>query len=327
MLPLGLSTWIPSLRINTANSLVWISGALVFNSLLFLPLRDAMTKLAPTIKTRFHLLLLCWACSAWQALDGIGLRLFLLDRFTAALYLRAYAPSFIAGVLLASLHEELANTTRLLHVQSAASLLSLLLFSALIYVHTYIPDAGWQGIYLRSWVQTGLYMPLICMLIFGATRPRTSDPVAALFGYVLAPLSHFAPFVLVALFFEQPLYGCVRLALDDQSEWVRLVVYVPLVGVASVVFDVISRPIQCRIRALLPDESYAVYTTYAQSGRTQEEYPGVRMFVYYGSLLTVVVMFCMAQLFDPWVNIVDVSEQVKILKPLLGYCVDNILGH
>lgn len=52
LLPLGFSTWIPSLRVNDANSLVWISGAFVFNSLLFLPLQDAITKLTPSVKTR-----------------------------------------------------------------------------------------------------------------------------------------------------------------------------------------------------------------------------------------------------------------------------------
>jgi len=60
LLPLGLSAWVPSLWNNEANSLVWIAGAYVFNSLCFLPLRDAVVRLRPSIRTRLGLLLCCW---------------------------------------------------------------------------------------------------------------------------------------------------------------------------------------------------------------------------------------------------------------------------
>ena len=75
------------MRTNNANSLVWLGGAHAFHSLLFLPLRDAMTRLPPSVSTHLWLLLCCWVATAWQALDLIGMRLFLLDRFLTGLSL------------------------------------------------------------------------------------------------------------------------------------------------------------------------------------------------------------------------------------------------
>jgi egghead protein (zeste-white 4 protein) len=318
LLPLGLSVWIPSLRNNESNSLVWIAGALVFNSLLFLPLRDAMVKLSPSVKTRLQLLLCCWLVTAWQALDLIGLRLFLLDRFTAAIYLRTYAPSFIAGVLLASLHSDLANNTQISHWQSLSSLLSLLVLSAAMYVHIYLPG-GWQGEFLDAWVHTGLYLPLVCMLVFGAARARRADPIAAMCG-AMSLFAKAAPVCFTVLFFEQPIYGISAHILDKvvTSEWQILLVYLLIGLMFSPVFDYATRPLQHFIRSLLPADEYVVNTTYAESGRAGEEYAGVRLFIYYFGFVGIVVTFCMAQLFDPWVSIVDVSD-LSAFSDFLSY--------
>ena len=363
------------MRTNNANSLVWLGGAHAFNSLLFLPLRDAMAKLPPSVSTHLWLLLCCWVATAWQALDLIGMRLFLLDRFLTAIYLRPYAPAFVAGVLLASLHALLANTQHLKHWQSGCSLLALITLPVVIYVHVYIPQHTWWGVYLRGWVETGLYLPVICVLVFGAARPRLVDPVSWIFGTLLRPLGAVAPYCLDMLFVEQPLYlisalffsfnmpknlisasvapyppHCYNGKTDDGSpegfdyrptalspsvfvdyketgidmggdcwpnfpesrvEAQALACWFGLL-VASLLLVVLSRrlwqPLVRAVRCFLPPDGFAVHTTYLESGRTPEEYAGVRLLLYYGAFVTAVATFCLAQEFDPWVNIVDVTE-------------------
>jgi len=293
LLPLGLSTWIPSLRNNDVNSLVWIAGAFVFNSLLFLPLRDAMSKLSPSVSTRLGLLLCCWVATAWQALDWIGMRLFLLDRFTAAVYLRAYTPCFVAGVLLASLHQDSAHSSKP-RCTSVASLLALLSFGAVMYADSFIPTSGWLAIYIRGWVHTGLYLPLICLFLYGATSPRSADPVGAL-CYALTPLGRCVSLCPVALFFEQPVYRVVVLALNHLTTEMQLLSYAALLVLVTATIHLVSNPVKLAVRRLLPEDGYAVHTTYKESGRTPQEYPGVQLFLYYGFFVVIVVTFCMAQ--------------------------------
>jgi hypothetical protein len=293
LLPLGLSTWIPSLRNNDVNSLVWIAGAFVFNSLLFLPLRDAISKLSPSVSTRLGLLLCCWVATAWQALDWIGMRLFLLDRFTAAVYLRAYTPCFVAGVLLASLHTDSVHSSKP-RCTSVASLLALLSFGAVMYADSFIPTSGWLAIYIRGWVHTGLYLPLICLFLYGATSPRSADPVGAL-CYALTPLGRCASLCPVALFFEQPVYRVVVLALNHLTTEMQLLSYAALLVLVTATIHFVSNPVKLAVRRLLPEDGYAVHATYRESGRTPQEYPGVQLFLYYGSFVVIVVTFCMAQ--------------------------------
>ena len=49
------------------------------------------------------------------------------------------------------------------------------------------------------------------------------------------------------------------------------------------------------VRRMLPPDGYVVHTTYRESGRTPQEYPGVQLFLYYGSFVVIVVTFCLAQ--------------------------------
>ena len=293
LLPLGLSTWIPSLRDNDVNSLVWIAGAFVFNSLLCLPLRDAMSKLSPSVSTRLGLLLCCWVATAWQALDWIGMRLFLLDRFTAAVYLRAYTPCFVAGVLLASLHQDSVHSSNP-RCTSVASLLALLSFGAVMYADSFIPTSGWLAIYIRGWVHTGLYLPLICLFLYGATSPRSADAVGAL-CYALTPLGRCASLCPVALFFEQPVYRVVVLALNNLKPEMQLLSYVGILVLVTATIHFASQSVKLAVRRLLPEDEYAVHTTYKESGRTPQEYPGVQLFLYYGSFVVIVATFCIAQ--------------------------------
>ena len=201
------------------------------------------------------------------------MRLFLLDRFTAAVYLRACTPCFVAGVLLASLHQDSVHSSKP-RCSSVASLLALLSFGAVMHADSFIPTSGWLAIYIRGWVHTGLYLPLICLFLYGATSPRSADPVGAL-CYALTPLGRCASLCPVALFFEQPVYRVVVLALNHLSTEMRLLSYVGILVLVTATIHFVNNPVKSAVRRLLPEDGYAVHAMYKESGRTPQEYPGV----------------------------------------------------
>jgi len=116
------------------------------------------------------------------------------------------------------------------------------------------------------------------MMLFGTTRPASADPVAALCAYVLKPLAYCAPFCLSALFIEQPMYRISALCLEQHSQPMVLLLYIALVLFFGATFSVLSLPLERAVRDMLPPVDYVVHTTYNQSGRTSEEYPGLRLF-------------------------------------------------
>lgn len=223
------------------------------------------------------------------------MRLFLLDRFTAAIYLRAYAPCFVAGVLVASLHADAALDAALFSWQSAASLFSFVVFGLSFFMHSFVPSLGWGAAYFLAWWRTGLYLPVLCMIVFGASRSRKVDAVASLCSTLLAPLALGWPFCLPLLFFDQPLYRIASMSVGVYGAGFVLATYVPLAAITAVSFHLLSRPVEGLVRSLLPPDDYVVRTTYNESGRTEDEYPGVRLFLYYGSFVATVATFCMAQ--------------------------------
>jgi hypothetical protein len=236
------------------------------------------------------------------------MRLFLLDRFTAAIYLRAYAPAFIAGLLVASLHSDAALDSVLFSWPSAASLLSFVIFGLSFFINSFVPSLGWGGTYLLAWLRTGLYLPVLCMMVFGAMRPRKVDPVASLCGTLLAPLSLGWPFCLPLLFFDQPLYRIASMSVGTYGPGFVVATYVPLAAITAVSFFFLSRPLESLVRSLLPPDDHVVRTTYSGSGRTDDEYPGVRLFLYYGSFLVTVATFCMAQ-------VCQMSPVLPVIEP------------
>ena len=175
------------------NTSAWIVGALAFNSLIFLPIRDCLVVHDVSDKLKNRLLLCCWLATLWQAVDAVGMRILLLDRIIAQIFLRAHGPAFIGGILLGSLyiHRKIPSNTQTtferLLISKSGSLIAVLvlLCSFLIPISTdevsYSSSAKITGSeYAVAWVSSGAALPLWGWIIWGLSRGPKRDALAGL---------------------------------------------------------------------------------------------------------------------------------------------------
>ncbi len=328
LLPLGGSCWYPTLRTNSINTPAWVAGAMLLNSVLFLPVRDALRDKEAGPRLRAQLLGISWLLTLWRAVDSLGMRVLLLDRIVAQIFLRAQTPAFLAGIMLATLHldrdaaSRRSNLARSVAVAAAAALAAGCLIP--------IPlDAGPPPVtgldYVWAWIASGATLPLWMVLVWGlATDEGTLWQ--GLLGRALAAVSACRYTALMvqqlAWIVAERIVGRMSGEHGDAAIWAVFAVSFSVLTIAThVLISVpISRIVRRRLISPLPlplasdhDKPLASDMGTTKPGRME------RLQMYYFSMVLVVAVFVVCQLSaGTWVTLVDLTGLTELAKALEG---------
>lgn len=200
-LPFCFGAWHADARLNSrVNPLSWIVGALLCNTAIGLPALSRLVQCSSM--SLLLLLLLCWACTAWQAAYDVQLSVFVLDRNLTFLAFCAHVPAFVSGLILAHLHVRRPRRPSDAHLKSisnrpdvqvdipptswgfimcgeTAESCGLCAAVAACTIAFGLVELGEATAYVQAWVRCGLMLPLAWLAIW-ATATARKDPLCVL---------------------------------------------------------------------------------------------------------------------------------------------------
>jgi hypothetical protein len=337
MLPFGGNCWYPTLLKNEINTPAWVAGALFFNCILFLPVLDALRDKEAGIELRWQLLFACWLMTLWRAVDAVGMRVLLLDRIIAQVFLRAQTPAFVAGVLLASIYMDRLSINRNISILQYCTQTPLAALVIACCCLIPIPfDVGPEPVtsvdFAVAWIASGAMLPFWVVVIWGLAQSDSIDRFIS-HGYVQALINCISQCRYTALMVQQlawivseKIQGHFTAVLGSQNsansvKWIIFAVLFPLL--VLMVHCLIAIPISRLMRSLIVSDYSELVEDFEKKEImdeiTIEQSRTERLQMYYFSMILVVFLFVVCQLSaGTWVTLVDITGLPAFANTLQG---------
>jgi hypothetical protein len=335
VLPFGGNCWYSTMLKNEVNTPAWVAGALFFNCVVFLPVLDALRDKEAGITLRWQLLFVSWLMTLWRAVDAIGMRVLLLDRIIAQVFLRAQTPAFIAGVLLASIYIDRSSISQqrsiLQFFTQASSAAVVISCCCLIPIPLDVGPEPVTGVdFAVAWIASGAMIPFWVAMIWGLAQSERLNRMLSN-KYILHVMKCVSSCRYTALMVQQ-LAWIVSEKLngyfnnDEESqysvyavEWIIFSVMFPVLTL--VIHYLIAIPFSRLIRGVVCAESSeglnqaneVVLDESIERSRTE------RLQMYYFSMILVVILFVVCQLSaGTWVTLLDITGLPEFANALGG---------
>jgi hypothetical protein len=335
ILPFGGNCWYPTMLKNEVNTPAWVAGALFFNCVVFLPVLDALRDKEAGITLRWQLLFVSWLMTLWRAVDAVGMRVLLLDRIIAQVFLRAQTPAFVAGVLLASIYIDRSSIHQ--HRSILQFLTQAPLSAIVIACCCLIPiplDVGPEPVtgvdFAVAWIASGAMIPFWAAMIWGLAQSDNLNRMLSSESVLLA-IKCFSSCRYTALMVQQ-LAWIVSEKIHEYYnhdagskysvyavKWIIFSVLFPVLTL--VVHCLIAIPLSRLIRSIIQShsgedlgaEKEVIFDKSIERSRTE------RLQMYYFSMILVVFLFVVCQLSaGTWVTLVDITGLPAFANALQG---------
>ena len=333
LLPFGGNCWYPTMLKNEVNTPAWGAGALFFNCVVFLPVLDALRDKEAGIYLRWQLLFVSWLMTLWRAVDAVGMRVLLLDRIVAQVFLRAQTPAFVAGVLLASIYIDRATIVR--HRYILQLCVQAPLAAGVLACCCLIPiplDVGPEPVtgmdFAAAWIASGAMIPFWVAMIWGLAQSEKLNNMLSNESVLLA-IRFFSSCRYTALMMQQlawivseKISGFFNKDSQYSSYAVEWIIFSLLFPIFTLVVHCsIAMPLSRLLRSrILSDSSINAdeknrLTMDEPTERSRSE----RLQMYYFSMIFVVFLFVVCQLSaGTWVTLVDITGLPEFANALLG---------
>jgi hypothetical protein len=335
-LPFGGNCWYPTLLKNDINTPAWVAGALFFNCVVFLPVLDALRDKEAGIKLRWQLLFVSWLMTLWRAVDAVGMRVLLLDRIIAQVFLRAQTPAFVAGILLASIYIDRASIDKhktTLHFCTQAPLAALLIACCcLIPIPLDVGPEPVTGVdFAVAWIASGAMLPCWAAMIWGLAESEILNRILSNKAMLLV-IKYFSSCRYTALMVQQLVWIVsekIQGRFNKTDVGSQYSTYAVEWIIFAVLFPVLTLIIHCLIVIPLSRFIRSLFHSYSSKDpadvkevlmddlteRTRTE----RLQMYYLSMIFVVFLFVVCQLSaGTWVTLVDITGLPAFANALQG---------